>query len=245
MLEITVDIKPRGTASAYIEAPFDAGKQALESQGYRIISLEENARLRVQEGEQAFISQNGNRVREGAGYFRGKGAFLTKASPIMINPKKATDCHRDGKDFYLNQEQLEQALADSFPISENPIPTNRFGEEGLTNYAFGGFEKQYGEFLKEAGIKEMPIWLADIQEKPFVRPVWFCRPGYGRSGLYCSGRFLDYGGLYVDLRVRGVSNGAEGTAKNSEAYTPAQIAKALKSSNFSGLETILLASLRQ
>jgi len=241
MLEITVDIKPRGTASAYIEAPFDAGKQALESRGYRIISLEENARLRAQKGEQAVISQHGNRVREGAGYFRGKGAFLTKASPIMINPKKATDCHRDGKDFYLNQEQLEQALADSFPISENPIPTNRFGEEGLTTYAFGESAKQYGEFLKEAGIKDMPIWLADIQEKPFVRPVWFCRLGYARSGLLCSNRSL----LDGVVRVRGVSDCAEGTAKNSEAYTPAQIAKALKSSKLSGLETILLASLRQ
>ncbi|HLC57578.1 MAG TPA: hypothetical protein VJH95_03330, partial [Candidatus Nanoarchaeia archaeon] len=190
MPEITVDIKPRGTASAYIEAPFDTGKQALESQGYRIISLEENARLRVQEGEQAFISQNGNWVREGAIYVKGKGAFLTKASPIMINPKAATDCHRAINDFYLNQEQLEQALADSFPISGNSIPTSSFGEKGLTNYAFGGFAKEYGEFLKEAGIKEMPIWLADIQEKPFVIPVWFCRLGYARSGLLCSNRSL-------------------------------------------------------
>ena len=52
-----IDVKGN-LESAYEEAPFDEAKKELESQGYRIISLEENARLRMQEGKNAFISQN-------------------------------------------------------------------------------------------------------------------------------------------------------------------------------------------
>jgi len=50
--------------SVVITAPFDEAKQQLESQGYRIISLEENARLRMLEGANADVSINGNWVME-------------------------------------------------------------------------------------------------------------------------------------------------------------------------------------
>ena len=41
-----IDVKGK-LESAYVEAPFDKAKKKLESRGYRIISLEENARLRM------------------------------------------------------------------------------------------------------------------------------------------------------------------------------------------------------
>ncbi len=205
MVGIYVDIKSRGTASAYVVAPFDVGKEALAKEGYRIISLQENARLRMQEGKDAFVSQNGNWVREGVVYVPNKGMFLTKNSPIMANAKQATDCHRKGQDFYLTAEQVEQSLADSVELIRENIPTNRFAENKITVYAFGEDAQKYGDFLKEAKINEMPIWLADMQDKPFVRQMWFRYRGWSELGGSWD--------LGYDNRVRGVQDSAEGTAE--------------------------------
>jgi len=213
-MEIIKDIKPRRDNSAYVAAPFDEGKKALEKANYRIISLQENARLRMQEGKSSYISQYGNWTREGIVYVSNKGKFLTKNSPIMTNAKKATDCHRNGEDFYLTDEQVEQALVDSVELSVKSVPTNRFGDCDITVYAFGEDAKKYGEFLKEVGIDSMPIWTADLENKPFARQMWFHGIGCGfRSVLNGEDRDLKY------IRVRGVCESSEGTApKNLENY---------------------------
>jgi hypothetical protein len=233
--QIQKDIKPRGIASAYIEASFDKGKEVLAKKGYKIISLQENARLRMQEGKDAYISQNGNWTKEAFLYIPKKGKFLTKNSPIMANAKEATDCHRSGRDFYLNDSQVEESLSDSVVLSATSVPTNRFGENKITVYAFGDDAKKYGEFLREAGINEMPVWTSDLQDNSYVRQMWLCRLGGVRSGL--DGWDLGYG------RVRGVKVGAEGVAQNS--YTQEQISKALSSLGFSGLEKGLVSKLRE
>jgi len=235
--QIKVDIKPRGIASAYIVTPFDEGKEALAKEGYRIISLQENARLRIQEGKDADVSQNGNWTREGAIYVPGKGAYLTKNSPIMANAKEATDCHRKGQDFDLTAEQVEQSLADSVELIGDNIPTNRFADNKITVYAFGEDAQKYGDFLKEAQITEMPVFLASIGDKAFARQMWF--------GDLDSGSGLDGGGLNGGGRVRGVPDSAEGTAaKNSEVYSPAQISAVLKTKGLTGIERILIDGLR-
>ncbi|MFH1249016.1 MAG: hypothetical protein V1660_02600 [archaeon] len=205
--------------SIYLEKPFDEGKKELESRGYRVISLEENARLkeleirgyrvisleenarlRMQEGKDSFISRNGNWVREGVIYVPKKGIFLTKNSPIMDNAKKATDCHRNRKDFYLTNSQVEKALEDSVELKKEKIPTNRFKDNKIAVYAFGDIAEQYGNFLKEAEINEMPVWLEDMQNKSFARQLWFWDLG-ARSEL--NGNLGD---LYDNNRVRGVLN---------------------------------------
>jgi len=236
--QINVDIKPRGTASAYVATSFDEGKEALAKEGYRIISLQENARLRMQEGKDAFVSQNGNWTREGVLYVPGKGKFLTKNSPIMANAKEATDCHRKGQDFYLTAEQVEQGLADSVELIGDNIPTNRFADNKITIYAFGEDAKKYGEFLKLAGVDEMPVYLASMENKSFARQLWFGNLGDG-SELDGDG-FLDF-----DYWVRGVQDSAEGTvAKKVEAYTPAQMEQALKELGFPGVSKGLVEKLR-
>jgi hypothetical protein len=234
------DISKGKMLSACIEAPFDKGKEALESKGYRIISLEENAGLRIQEGRDSFISRWGNWTREGVIYVQKKGKFLTKKSPIMDNAKEATDCHRNGKDYYLTNKQVEEALADCVELSGESIPTNRFKDEKVTVYAFGDIAEQYGNFLKETGINGMPVWLADTQDKPFARQMWF------RDLDDWSELGGDFRGLDCDYRVRGVHKSAEGIAKNSEVYTPAQISKILNNQGITGkLEKEILNALRQ
>ena len=120
--QINVDVKPSGLYSAHVKAPFDLAKGILENAGYRIISLEENAVLRIQQGEDSFVSRNGNWTRESFVYHPEKGIYLTKNSPIMSNPTEATQAHREGKEFYLNDEQIEKALANSVKLPKNVKP---------------------------------------------------------------------------------------------------------------------------
>jgi len=255
MNQITIDVKPRGIESAYIVAPFDKGKETLEKAEYRILSSEENARLRIQEGAKEYISQSGNWVKECGVYILDKGARLTKVPLVCENAEEATKCHRNGKDYYLNEEQIERVLADSVELDTKRlpklddgtsyIPTSELHNEKISTYAFGDIAEEYGRFLRGAGINKMPIWLAGLQDKPFVRQLWFCRLGVGgRSDLNCDYRNLHFG----NIRVRGVKDSAEGTAKNftsAETYTIAQIQEALKRRNILGIEQILINELKQ
>jgi hypothetical protein len=230
--------------SAYAEAPFDQALKALKKEKYNLISLEENARLRMQEGKGSFISQNGNRVKEGVIYLPSKEIYLTKISPIIQNAQEATECHRKGNEFYLNKSQTEKALKDAvkFPKNDNyEIPTDKFGNDALTDFAFGKIAKDYGLFLKEeAGINAMPVWLASCEKKPFARQMWFRRlGGGGRSGL--NG---DIRNLSCNDGVRGVrESNAEGVAQN--LYSEKQISKVLKEIGFSGLEKNLIEKLKK
>jgi hypothetical protein len=240
MSSINVDIKPTGTESAYIEAPFDKGKDALEKVGYKIISLRDNALLRIQQGKDSFVSRNGNWTKEGFLYVPEKGVFLVRNSPIMDNAKQATDYHRKGNEFYLTQEQVDESLKDSVKTDGKSIPTDRFKDDALTVFAFADVAEQYGNLLKEAGITEMPIRLVGMEKKPFVRQNWFRNLGDGSDLDGSDGRDLDDGN-----RVRGVRY-AEGVAqKNIEIYTIDQITKALTDIGHSGAEKGLVNKLRQ
>ncbi|MBI4158941.1 hypothetical protein HY500_01635 [Candidatus Woesearchaeota archaeon] len=203
MSNITVDIKSSIAYSAYVKANFDKGKEVLEQEDYRIISLRENAQLRMQEGKDAFVSRKGNWVREGVIYVPKRGVFLTRNSPIMANAQEATDCHRNEQEFYLTNHQIEESLVDSVELSDKPIQTNRFAEDPITVYAFGDIAEQYGQFLENAGIKEMPVsLLVTIEGRLFAKQMRFLRLIVGsKSSL------RDYGCLSCNYYVRGIRQG--------------------------------------
>lgn len=230
MGEIIYDIKPSKVASAYVKAPFDEGKETLEKNGFKIISLEQNARLRIQECKDISFLEHENYVMEGVIYVRGKGKILTKKSPIMENAVLAVKRHREGGKFYLSKEQVEKALADSVTISKTSIPTNRFGENEITNYAFGNIAKDYGLFLKDKGIKKMPIALSNLEDRSFAKQVWFCGTNY-KSSLSTIGD-----GLSCGNRVRGIYE--------IESYSREQIKKALYEVGSPELRGSLLNKLR-
>jgi len=183
MSGLTIDIKSKGKpVSAYIYAPFYRGVEILKRQGYRLISLEKNARLRIQKGKYADISQDGNFVREGILYVPDKGVFLVKKSPILKYVEEGLTCNIDEKDFYAYapeiQEEFEMALKDSVRIDATQIPTNRFKDNDITTFAFDKIAEDYGKFLQEAGIKEMPICFNNSnydnkQKTQFARQMWF------------------------------------------------------------------------
>ena len=212
------DIIPIGIESIVESGPFDRAQKVLESGGYRIISLSENAQLRIQQGANHDISRNGNWTREGIIYIPKEKPRLVRNSPILYSAREAVKAHRNGKEFYPTNDGVEQALTDSaeFPSSNIEIPTGSFGEDALTVYAFGGEQqaKAYGEFLRQAGIKKLPVWVVDQdyvqkQNRPFARQMWFRNLG-GGSILVGYGRYLRCGD-----RLRGVKVSAEGTSQKS------------------------------
>ena len=201
--ELIQDVVQGNVLSAYVVAPFDKGLEILQKD-YSLISLEENAQLRIQEGPQAYISQNGNWVSEEVLYTPYKGIYLSKAGILNRNAKKATQSNRDGTNFYLTDDQVKEYRSDCVLLSTSSrnfsISTNRFNKNEITLYAFGDQAEAYGNFLKENDINKMSIWLADMQDKPFARKLWF---GWldVNSGLDGTSRDLDY-----DSMVRGVTS---------------------------------------
>jgi hypothetical protein len=161
------DVQPKGMHSYYTKAPFNKGKVELEKAGYSIISLEQNARLRMQEGKDSYVSQNGNWVREGFVYIPDKFKFLTKNSPLITYPT-------NGRNVDLIEKYLLSSLNNSLHLRDGnfSVPTDRFGEEDITSYAFGNSARDYGEFLRDAGITEMPVKIT-VGNKPFVGQAWF------------------------------------------------------------------------
>src|SRR3990172_12341916 len=171
-MEIIQDVKEGRLQSAYAGGDFDAAKQALEDDGYRVISLEEQAGLRVQEGVDSDISRRGNWTREGFIYVPNKGAYLTKKSPVIDNAVEATSANMKRNLFYINNSQVESALADSVKFEDGEVPTGRLADDKRTAFAFGKNAKAYGEFLKEYGINALRIYLADSRDEPFATQSW-------------------------------------------------------------------------
>jgi len=169
---------------------FDGAKTLLESEGYgSIISLPQNARFRIQEGPNSFISQNGNLTREAFLYIPGKGCFLTKKSPLLSRHSESAIAeimsarHSYGIDdprrlieFPLTDEQIEEALSEAVKIRSASIPAERLGDDETTVFAFEESSRAYGEFLKANGVHSMPIYLDDRFQslnKPAARQVYF------------------------------------------------------------------------
>jgi len=241
--KVVNDVRPSEIDSAYVDAPFDKGKEALGKAGYKVISLRDNARLRMQEGADSPVSRTWNWTREGVLYVPEKGTFLTKNNPIMQNPADATNAHRRGEDFYLANEQVEYALEDSVSLEGGAVLTGGFSQDSRTAFAFGDVAQAYGDFLGENDISEMPILLGSIRDKPFVRPMWFGSLVNG-SGLG-GGRDLDFGNRVRGVRSEAVID-AEGVASERVgAYTTEDIKKALRVAKLSGVEQILLNHLNR
>lgn len=177
MVNLIQDVKPKEMVSAYVEAPFDTALKTLKKNNYRLISLEENAKLIMQEGKDAYCSINGNWVKEDFIHIKDKRVYLSKNSPICENPEKTTACHKKYQEFYLTNEQVEKSLENSILLSKDAdnlkIPTSDFKNNKITNYVFGKYAEQYGKFLIEAGIKNMSLYFPYPNDKSFARKVWF------------------------------------------------------------------------
>ena len=239
----------------YVGAPFDESQESLKSSGASIISLRDLAYTKMQREADSSLNTNGSYVMQGSIYVpKSNEAIFVPTSPILSFAQKATEAHRNSREFYADQDEVieafEKAKAGSIkvPYGQEPILTTRFGEEALTNWAFDDQAKDYGLFLKENGINEMPVWLVDKsyidkQDKPFATQLWLRRLGSslgsGLDGDWSCGSWS----LAGDSAVRGVSRSvvsAEGAKPTGEAgrtqkqasvkmpYTSRQVDSALK-----------------
>ena len=209
MREIDVDVRLKQITSANLEiVSFGEGRIRLESEEYKIISLKENARLRINEGIESIVSQDGNWVSERIVYIPGKGKFLTKIPFSMQEAIEATNEDKKGDDFYLTDEQIERTLACSIQLPDEnfEIPLKEFGKDTkygkITKFILEEEAKNYGRFLKrhlkKFRVKEIPVHTVKMQDKPFTRQLWFCsiEP---RARL-----FSDDKPLYSFGRIRGI-----------------------------------------
>jgi len=146
--KVNVDVRRNGIESAYVVAPFDKAKEVLENAGYRIISLEENAQLRIQEGLDSDISKFGNYVREGFIYTPlTNKRLITKRSPIINYPQEAVYSNEHRQDFCLSREQLEEALSDSIEQNDEAVYRASFSEHPIMRFSFGDIAEAYKDFL--------------------------------------------------------------------------------------------------
>jgi len=202
--------------SAVCCAPFDKAKKELEKKVFTIISAEQNAYLRFQEGMACDISQYGNWTKEAFVYVPSKGRFLVAESPLLELSEKElkakiaslTSAPKGKKEIYLNDEQLEKALEDSVEITDLEIQTRRLREDERMLFLFGGDRAyEYGDFLNKTGITQMSLQLVkeeyvEEQERAFVRQLWFGGLN-GKSTFIGDARTFDLG-----FKLRGIKETA-------------------------------------
>ncbi len=220
MVKLVKDVKKGRIKSAYVFAYFDIAKFKLEANNYKIISVEQNAELRIQEGKDASVSTKGNRTREGFIWVpKEDSLYFTFNSLIMDSPSEATRENRKGRQFYIKDKQKAKALLKSVKINYNKesVPVKELHNDEVTAQIFGKSAQKYGEFLKDAGINEVPFWFFDkdyvkSQDGPFVTQLWFdylsSRSGLG--GSWC---------LSSSNGVRGVLENAIGIESKNLHYT--------------------------
>jgi len=202
-MTLVQDIRPTGIYSPYVvDEPFDKAKKTLEDAGCKIITYEQNAGLRVQQGPEALVSREGNYVAEGGLHMPDGRVLLlhSEYNPIMLSPMEATNANRNEEDFYPTSEQIEWALSGAYVDlrkGKNYIPAEAFMDDDRTVFMFGENTEAYADFLKENDVRGINIYLANSQDSIFVRQGWFGGFG-GRWGVDVGGGDLVRGG-----RVRG------------------------------------------
>jgi hypothetical protein len=247
---LVIDGPIRGIESAYVDAPLVPGQMILENAGYQVISLEENAKLRVREGLDSEVCTKGNYVMEGVIYTSDRGVFLTKKSPII-------DAYRDRNkgwsvfdvSFPILPSQVEDALTHSFKVSDGGtgqninklIPIERIPDDPLCVWVFGTSVKDYSELLKEAGHREMRFWgwfdfdgNSKNLNHPYAKQIFF----QSVSKLRSWHDFFSAGLTIEGNKVRGIKH-------IKEHYSPEQISQSLRTLNLTGLEKSILSNLRK
>jgi hypothetical protein len=238
----------------------DASEAVLNTKADGLITLKELAYARIQEGKDSSVSTNGSYVKEGSLFVpkvSNKRIWL-RESLVLQNPADAVKAHKKGNEYLLPEDfdvdkHLEQIGKDNyFVVSDTtPVPTNRFDEDSRMQWAFGDVAQQYGQFLADAGIKNVNIYMhtnndnhIDSRARPFANQLWLHRLGdyFYFLGLYRS--------LYDNGGVRGVrrdSNAVGVAQKNSDLYNTKQIFDALDKAGLSikgNLEKTVLDNLR-
>ena len=215
MVEAEAQVKDLGKVVRVTE-PFDKALQTLEQQGIRTpINARDLAYARIQEGRASPLCNCGSYVREGVLYVPDKTLFIRNS--LLLRKKvseQAVEAHRSGNEFYVDEKFVkqyqEQAEKDKDKEPQKrkvltlnkmktfEISTDKFTDEELTLWLFGDQTEDYGNFLRENKINEMPVYLSGNSDRNFANQLWL---SYLDGRSYLSG---DIGNLYNSDDVRGV-----------------------------------------
>ncbi len=219
MITATYKIGKKNVTIATEQNVFDTALVVLNKAGYAQTTTQQLAQARIALGSKHDVSQNGSYVQEGFLYMPKELDNILvvdgKHNPILKKPSEATNAHRNGKEFYVEADKLRQlATADGkkngvllLPRSTiKNISVDALADHPLSNFSLNDSAKAYGKFLKDYGIKEVPILTVDKdytqkQDKPFARLLWLRSLNYD-SDFYVYDRLL-YFGYYLVRGVRG------------------------------------------
>jgi len=202
----------------FVEKPFDEAKAAIEAANGKIATAQQVAQARMVGGKEHHVSQYGSYVAENGIYNPKKPTEIlvtpSELSPILKHAFEATEAHRNDKEYFISKEDLADIIEEAKEgkvytflekNNEYDIPVSKFANNGLAKFLFKEDTQKYAEFLQEAGITEVLVWLVGSnyvkkQKAPFARPLWFLILD-GRSVLDGYGRDLGYGGGARGVRV--------------------------------------------
>ena len=209
-----------------VRAPFDQDIAALQREKATLATAQQVAQARIVAGPTHNVSQYSSWVAENFVYFPNGKIFVTQAehSPFLKHSAEATDAHRSGRQFYISEEEAAslEKLAESgeaYTLKKNEsyqIPIKEFAEDGLAKFLFGDTTADYANFLQNAGVYEVPVFLAGSkyqkkQKAPFAHALWVRFLG-NSSGLDGCGRAINY---YVDGGMRGVRKASDQVSQKS------------------------------
>ena len=266
MAEYKVDVRTNSLESGLVYAPFDKAITELRSQGHEPIEAGLNAVLRILEGPQSSISQNGNYVKEGNIYLKEEQGIIVRGSPLLSDSQmlnQAIEANRQGRYFSTpNRELYEKFLkqvredASKAPRERRAIlmpsykPFKISQKDNREVFDFLQLSQAYLDFVNQDSLTFYPISQDTLKGYSGTVPtqLWFGSLDDGRSDLVGN---LD---LVDDDRVRGVRQVVSTAGANvaqkisqpeSELYTPEQIAEALEGLQFKSLEALLFKALRK
>ena len=265
----TIRYKPRleakveGLGRVYeVEAPFDKALQSLKSLGISPISLRDLVYARIKEGSISSLSNDGSYVKQGIISGRNQLPLIVENSPLLNRELaiEAVASSGDGEYFRLQDKGRYEKILIQADQEKKKDPEKRkiLILPSMTNFTISRTEnfdiargllkdqaEKYLSFLeKDKGISVINFYVIDPHivkksENPIITQLWLGSLG-NKSG------FDGCRSLYYGCRVRGVlKKTGEASSQKIEAYTPKQIARALRSIKFSGLEKQLVDVLKQ
>ena len=227
-----LEAEVEGLGYVYLtEAYFDQALESLRDFGIENpISARDLAYARTKNPESSL--RYGSYTKEGFLYLRNEPVLLALDSPLLdiSLARQAVKANRKG-DYFSTDKGVYNKYREKAEEDKNKspngrrviilpgkkdyeIPTNRFNEDELTLFLFKDQAENYGNFLKENGIDEMPVWLVDrnyvdSKEKAILTQLWL-HPLDSRSDV-SGDRGLDYGN-----RVHGLLKKTDEVSRSQE-----------------------------
>lgn len=183
--------RDKNTLATVVRDDFDEAVNTLKEDGFRVMSLEEAARIKC---SNPYLPAEGNKcpenfiVKEGAVYVPNKGSYIVRKSPLLYFPHKATKTHQNlseegfRKNFYVSDNLLQEVLSDSIKISnlEGEINSKSLNESEIARFCFGEYTEEFGKVINENitddRVDTMFSWIFDDvsksdEEKPYAFPI--------------------------------------------------------------------------